>query len=228
MRMIEHIKELVDAGVSSLKIEGRAKSAYYVGVITNAYRAAVDLYAQNPGEFQLPQWIADETRKVSHREYSTGFYFGRPDQCYKSGGYVRECDIVANVDSWEEGLLTLTQRNYFKPGDRVEVLEPKSQPVELTVKKILSLEGEELFLAHCAGEHLVAGIEHSRGHNEGDAQGASADAASQFIRTDDKDACQADGHPHQGPGRGFFMEEYPRHHHHKDGGAVAQGVADKG
>ncbi len=142
--MIEHIKELVDAGVTSLKIEGRAKSAYYVGVITNAYRAAVDLYAQNPGEFQLPQWIADETRKVSHREYSTGFYFGRPDQCYKSGGYVRECDIVANVDSWEDGLLTLTQRNYFKPGDRVEVLEPKSQPVELTVEKILSLEGEEL------------------------------------------------------------------------------------
>ena len=115
-----------------------------VGVITNAYRAAVDLYVQNPEEFQLPQWIVDETRKVSHREYSTGFYFDRPGQCYKSGGYVRECDIVANVDGWENGMLTLTQRNFFRPGDTVEILEPKSQPVSLKVEKILSMEGEEL------------------------------------------------------------------------------------
>ena len=75
MCMIEHIPELVQAGVSSIKIEGRAKSAYYVAVTTNAYRHAIDAYLEHP-EQPLPPWIVEEVDKISHREYSTGFYFG--------------------------------------------------------------------------------------------------------------------------------------------------------
>ena len=79
--MIDHIDKLAEAGVSSLKIEGRAKSAYYVAVITNAYRMAVDEYYKNPNNFKLSDWIHDEVFKVSHRKYCTGFFFGHPKDC---------------------------------------------------------------------------------------------------------------------------------------------------
>ena len=102
--MIEYIDKVIEAGVTSLKIEGRAKSFYYVAVVTNAYRQAVDLYKKDPAHFQLPAWIEEETRKVSHRQYSTGFYFGRPEQgqYYENGGYVRQWDVVAVVDKTEK------------------------------------------------------------------------------------------------------------------------------
>ena len=75
MCMIDHLDKLAEAGVTSFKIEGRAKSAYYVSVVTNAYRMAMDYYLQNPGDYQLPEWIHDEVFKVSHRRYCTGFFF---------------------------------------------------------------------------------------------------------------------------------------------------------
>ena len=78
--MLSYIDKLVEAGVTSLKIEGRAKSSYYVGVVTNAYRCAVDDYLAHPKDWTLPAWLDEEVRKVSHRDYSTGFYFGRPEQ----------------------------------------------------------------------------------------------------------------------------------------------------
>lgn len=140
--MIEYIDQLVDAGITSLKIEGRAKSAYYVSVITNAYRQAVDRYVSDPEHYRLEGWLADEVFKVSHREYSTGFYFGRPDQCYQSGGYVRECDIVAVVEQCRDGRLYGTQRNRFLLGDRLEILEPGQPPYELTVEDIWNGDGE--------------------------------------------------------------------------------------
>ena len=75
------IDKLVKAGVTSLKIEGRAKSAYYVSVITNAYRMAVDWYKEHPDDYKLPDYIRDEVFKVSHRDYCTGFFFGHPSEC---------------------------------------------------------------------------------------------------------------------------------------------------
>ena len=141
MSMIEHIDQLVDAGITSLKIEGRAKSAYYVSVIINAYRQAVDKYVADPDNYKLEGWLADEVFKVSHREYSTGFYFGRPDQCYKSGGYVRECDIVAVVEQCQDGWLYGTQRNRFAIRDRVEILEPGCPPYELDITTIRDGDG---------------------------------------------------------------------------------------
>ena len=145
--MIEYIDKVIEAGVTSLKIEGRAKSFYYVAVVTNAYRQAVDLYKKDPAHFQLPAWIEEETRKVSHRQYSTGFYFGRPEQgqYYENGGYVRQWDVVAVVDKTENDTLYCTQRNKFSLGETVEILcpggAPEQQPVSYTVTAITDAEG---------------------------------------------------------------------------------------
>ncbi len=144
--MIEHIPELIDAGVSSLKIEGRAKSDYYVSVITGAYRMAVDGYNNDPQNYKTEQWLIDEVHKVSHRQYGTGFFFGQPDngQYYETGGYVRDYDVVAVVEDWQDGTAFCIQRNKLYLGDEVEVLAPRSRPFNLTVTRLLSTEGEEL------------------------------------------------------------------------------------
>lgn len=142
MCMIEYIDKVIDAGVTSLKIEGRAKSFYYVAVVTNAYRQAVDLYKKDPKNFKLPSWIEEETRKVSHRQYSTGFYFGRPEegQYYENGGYVRQWDVVAVVDKTEGDVLYCTQRNKFSVGEEVEIIRPfatlEDRPVTYQVTEI--------------------------------------------------------------------------------------------
>lgn len=143
MCMIEHMDKLVKAGITSLKIEGRAKSFYYVAVVTNAYRQALDLYWKDPENFVLPSWIEEETRKVSHRQYSTGFYFGRPEQgqFYENGGYVRQWDVVAIVDGWQDGVLSCTQRNKFSVGDQVEIIAPGKKPEAFTVESITDEEG---------------------------------------------------------------------------------------
>lgn len=142
--MIEHIDALARAGVTSLKIEGRAKSTYYVAVITNAYRCAVDQFRRDPEHFTLEPWLLEETRKVSHREYSTGFYYGRPEsgQCYKDGGYVREFDVVAEVEDYQDGMLCLTQRNRFFAGDELELLEPGRGVTVFQVCEIYNEVGE--------------------------------------------------------------------------------------
>jgi putative protease len=128
MCMIEHIPELIKAGVTSLKIEGRAKSAYYVSVVTNAYRCAIDEYLQNSGN-EISPWIAQELNKISHREYSTGFYFGtEPGQVYANGGYVRDYDVIAVCTDYADGVATLSQRNRFFKGDIADVLEAGSKP----------------------------------------------------------------------------------------------------
>lgn len=142
--MIDYIDKLVQAGVTSLKIEGRAKSSYYVSVVANAYRCAVDEYMQNPDDFHLSQWIHDEVYKVSHRRYSTGFFFGKPDQYYENGGYLREYDVVAMVDECSDGYIHCTQKNKFYLGDEVEILSPKRPPVVMKIDEILDDDGNVL------------------------------------------------------------------------------------
>lgn len=143
--MINHIDKLAEAGVTSLKIEGRAKSAYYVSVVTNAYRMAVDWHKEHGGE-PLPQWISDEVFKVSHRKYCTGFFFGHPKDCqyYETGGYIRNYDVVAVVDKCENGTVYATQRNRFFAGDELEILSPKCEPYTITPEKLLDENGEVL------------------------------------------------------------------------------------
>lgn len=134
--MIGHIPKLLAAGVSSLKIEGRAKSAYYVAVTTNAYRHAIDLALKNPG-VPLPSWIPEELNKISHREYGTGFYLGsEPGQVISNGGYVRDYEVVAVCEAWRGGMARLSQRNRFFRGDTVDVLEPGSVPYTLVLDEI--------------------------------------------------------------------------------------------
>lgn len=142
--MIRHIPELVRAGVDSLKIEGRAKSAYYAAVVTNAYRRAADWFAEHPDE-ELPQWIAAETEKISHREYSTGFYFGgEPGQEFRNGGYVRDYEQIAVCEGWSGGVAVLSQRNRFFRGDAAEVLEPGSAPRGIVLDGIADAGGEPI------------------------------------------------------------------------------------
>ena len=144
--MIEHLDKLAEAGVDSFKIEGRAKSSYYVAVVSNAYRNAVDILAKDPEHYQLPQWLLDEMRKVSHREYSTGFYFGRPQngQYYETRGYVREWAVMAKVTGWEDGMLLCSQRNRFFKGDRLEALIPRQPTQVVEVKELLDGEGNPI------------------------------------------------------------------------------------
>lgn len=148
MCMIEHIPELVKAGIDSFKIEGRAKSAYYTAVITNAYRMAVDGYLKNPSDSYVPeQWIIDETKKVSYREYGTGFYFDAPivnaNVSYE-GGYRREWDVMAVVDRCEDGFIFVEQRNKFSVGDGLEALEFGKKPVSFTVEQLFDEEGNPI------------------------------------------------------------------------------------
>jgi putative protease len=134
--MIEYIDQLTEAGVTSLKIEGRAKSAYYVAVVTGAYRAAVDAYLRDPLHYHPPQWVLDEVLRVSHREYSTGFYFGRPDQCYQNAGYIRNWDVIAVVEGWEDGELLVTGRNKFSRGEEAEIMRPGHPPEKFIITAI--------------------------------------------------------------------------------------------
>lgn len=142
MCMIQHLDKLQKAGVTSFKIEGRAKSAYYVSVVTNAYRCAVDALMENPQAYQPDSWILEEVTKVSHRQYSTGFFFGVPEagQYYENGGYLRNYDVVAISDGYQNGRIMATQRNKFSVGDVIEVLEPKKPPFSFTVKEIFDQE----------------------------------------------------------------------------------------
>ena len=136
--MIEHIPELAHAGVSSLKIEGRAKSAYYVSVTANAYRHAIDAFKQDPSA-PLPGWVREELNKISHREYCTGFYFGKnPGQIYANGGYIREYEVAAVAEGGENGLVKLSQRNRFFRGETLDVLEPGGEPYLLTIEEMFN------------------------------------------------------------------------------------------
>ena len=137
--MIEHLQDLAEAGVSSFKIEGRMKSAYYAAVTTNAYRHALDAVAAGD---PVPEAWVRETEMVSHRPYCTGFYLGRePGQCC-DGTYTSGADIVAVVESCEEdGNALLTQRNKFSAGEELELLTPEGEPLAFTAAALFDEEG---------------------------------------------------------------------------------------
>ncbi len=150
--MIDHLDKLAEAGVTSLKIEGRAKSSYYVSIVTNAYRMAVDLLKNNPKEYKLPEWIRDEVFKVSHRKYCTGFFFGHPKECqyYENSGYIREYDVAAIVEECKDGVLYATQRNKFNNGDTVEILAPGEHFDVVTINQLYNENNEEIESANHA------------------------------------------------------------------------------
>ena len=148
MCMIEYVPELVKAGISSFKIEGRAKSAYYTSVVTNAYRQAIDGYLENPVDTYEPeQWIVDEMYKMSSREYCTGFYFGHPSenaQIYYDGGYKRDWSVMAEVIGYENGRVIARQRNRIFDGDVLEVLERGTKPYDIVIKDLRDENGDSI------------------------------------------------------------------------------------
>lgn len=144
--MIEHIPELVAAGVDSFKIEGRAKSEYYTAIVTYAYRNAIDEYMKNPSDdFKVPQWILDEMEKMSHREYTTGFNFGpmKNGQVLDTGGYIRSWDVCALYNDYKDGRLVVDQRNRFYQGDILEVVEPDKKPYQIKVEDLYNVTADE-------------------------------------------------------------------------------------
>ena len=142
MCMIEHIPELIDAGVTSFKIEGRMKSAYYAAAVTNAYRHAID-YALK-GEALPKVWI-DELNKVSHRPYCTGFYYGDPGQHFAEASYFSDAYVCAVVKNCaDDGFAELTQRNRFCVGDMVELLTNEGEPISFAVTELWDENGEAI------------------------------------------------------------------------------------
>ena len=142
MCMIDHIDDLMRVGVDCIKIEGRAKSAYYAAIVTGAYRHVIDDVAA--GRPIDPVW-RDEVEHVSHRHYSTGFFYGEPGQYFANSRYIRDwqvCAIVTDCD--ENGLATLSLRNKFSAGDEMEIVGPDLRPFALTVPMMEDMEGKAL------------------------------------------------------------------------------------
>lgn len=139
MCMIDHLDDLMDAGVDCMKIEGRAKSAYYAAIVTGAYRHVLDDVAA--GRPVDPVW-RDEVEHVSHRHYSTGFFYGQPGQFYEDARYIRDWQICAVVmGCTPEGLATLSLRNKFAAGDAVEVVGPDTKPFPMTSPMMTDSQG---------------------------------------------------------------------------------------
>lgn len=144
LNMIRHIPALLEAGVHSLKIEGRGKSAYYVACTTGAYRQAVDFALAHPGE-TLPERIFRETLKLSHRPYSTGFYFdSNPGQSTGDGGYIRDYELVAVCLGQTGNRVKLKQRNRFFRGERADLLQPSGTRLVLPLTRLYNAYGEEI------------------------------------------------------------------------------------
>ena len=142
MCMIDHLDDLMDAGVDCIKLEGRAKSAYYAAIVTGAYRHCIDAVAN--GQPLDPVW-RNEVDHISHRIYSTGFYYGQPGQYTKTSRYIRQWQIVAMVESCDEtGLAKCSLRNKFRKGDILECVGPDTRPFEVIPEEMETPEGAPL------------------------------------------------------------------------------------
>lgn len=150
--MLEHIPELVESGITSFKIEGRMKSAFYVATVVSAYRKALDQYQKDPGNYRFdPAWMK-ELKKVSHREFTTGFYFNKPtnkDQDYVTSAYTRDYSFIGVVRGYdaESRIAVVEQRNKMSLGDVIEVFGPYTDYFEQTLDWMEDLEGKPLSAA---------------------------------------------------------------------------------
>ena len=147
--MIEHIPDLIDAGIDSLKIEGRMKTALYVATVARTYRKALDDFAESPEKYQenMP-WYLDQISNCTYRQFTTGFFYGKPNeetQIYDSNTYVKEYTYLGIVgERNEQGWYQTEQRNKFSVGDLIEVMKPDGRNVEVTVKAIYDEEGNPM------------------------------------------------------------------------------------
>lgn len=145
--MIEHIPELMKSGISSFKIEGRMKSSFYVASVVKAYRSAIDSYIENPEKFVFNDKWMTNLLMASHREYHTGFYFGEKNkQVYGSSSYIRTHDIVGIVKQYnkETNIALIEQRNKTFNGDKIEVIRPKGDNIEIILEDMRDIQGNKL------------------------------------------------------------------------------------
>lgn len=150
--MIEHIPELVKSGITSLKIEGRVKTSYYVATVVGAYRREIDRYFDGPENYAFNPDEYAELCKVSHRPYTTGFYYRKPDensQVYTTSSYIRDYELIGLVLDYDEktGIATVTQRNRFFKGDEIEIIQPMKLYFTQTVDYMENEEGEAIDVA---------------------------------------------------------------------------------
>ena len=147
--MIEHIPELIEAGIDSFKIEGRMKTALYVATVARTYRLAIDDYLKDPAYYQsrIP-FYKEEIAKCTYRQYTTGFFFGKPDQntqIYDSNTYIKNYTYLGIVgDQDTDGLYSVEQRNKFSVGEQIEVMKPDGTNLEVTVLRILDEDKQEM------------------------------------------------------------------------------------
>jgi putative protease len=150
--MIKYIPELVKSGIGSFKIEGRVKSSYYVATVIRSYRMAIDEYFKDPQNYTFKEEWIDEIKKASHRDFTTGFYFGKPteeDQIYTSSSYIRGYDYVGLILDYDEEskIATVEQRNRMFVGDEVEIFGPSKDYFTQTIEKMWDEEGNEIEVA---------------------------------------------------------------------------------
>lgn len=145
--MIEHLPELFDAGVDSLKIEGRMKTALYVATVARTYRKAIDDYQKDPELYrQNMPWYLDQISNCTYRQFTTGFFFGKPNeetQIYDSNTYVKEYTYLGTIGEERDGMYRIEQRNKFSVGETIEVMKPNGENIEVVVKRIVTEDGVE-------------------------------------------------------------------------------------
>ena len=144
--MIEHIPEMVEAGIDSFKIEGRMKTALYVATVTRAYRLAIDAFRRDPEEYRANlAWYREEIGKCTNLEFTTGFYFGKPgpdSQIYENSTYITNSVYLGRVDAVDgEGRCRLEQKNKFSVGEELELMKPDGRNIPVTVRGIWDMEG---------------------------------------------------------------------------------------
>ncbi len=144
--MIEHIPELIDAGIDSFKIEGRMKTALYVATVARTYRKAVDDYLESPEKYQANmEWYKEQIASCTYRQFTTGFFFGKSDentQIYDNNTYIKGFTYLGQVESVEGNTIKLEQKNKFSVGEVIEIMKPDGSNVAATVEKIVNEEGE--------------------------------------------------------------------------------------
>jgi Collagenase and related proteases len=144
--MIEHIPDVIDAGISSLKIEGRMKSSFYVATVVKAYRQAIDSYLKDKENYVFNPMLLKDLEKASHRQFSTGFYYNEPGQIYENSAYLRGYDIVGLVRGYDKDkkIAEIEQRNRVFAGDRVEVFSPHDDTYSIDLDSIWNEDGEKI------------------------------------------------------------------------------------
>ena len=147
--MIEHIPEIIDAGIDSLKIEGRMKTALYVATVARTYRKAIDDYLESEEKYKENlEWYKEEIGKCTYRQFTTGFFFGKPDentQIYDSNTYCKEYTYLGIVgEQNEKGFHEIEQRNKFSVGEQIEVMKPDGTNLEVTVLNIEDEKGNAM------------------------------------------------------------------------------------